>query len=83
LEDALRTGIVNELFAADEAFLHRYPAPGAEAIGKFRQGCVRDRGHGGIVSEGRESCQPSPQQKRSVSRKIFLMPAARSKKIVV
>ena len=43
LEDALRAGIVDELLAADEALLHRHLAPGAEAIGKFCQGCVRGR----------------------------------------
>ena len=34
LEDALRAGVVDELLAADETFLHRQPAPGAEAIGE-------------------------------------------------
>ncbi|TKB67172.1 MAG: hypothetical protein E8D47_05140 [Nitrospira sp.] len=38
LEDALRTGVVNELLAADETFLHRKPAPGAEAIGEIGWG---------------------------------------------
>jgi hypothetical protein len=37
LEDALRAGVMDELVASDEAFLHRDLAPGAEAIGKFRQ----------------------------------------------
>jgi hypothetical protein len=37
LEDALRTGVVDELLAADETLLHRYLAPGAEAIGEFRE----------------------------------------------
>jgi len=32
LEDALWAGVVDELLAADETFLHRQPAPGAEAI---------------------------------------------------
>ena len=32
LEDAFRTGVVDELLAADETLLHRQPAPGAEAI---------------------------------------------------
>jgi len=43
LEDAFRAGVVDELLAADEALPHRHLAPGAEAIGKFRQGCVRSR----------------------------------------
>jgi hypothetical protein len=33
LEDALRAGVVDELFATDETLLHRKLAPGAEAIG--------------------------------------------------
>jgi hypothetical protein len=36
LEDTLRTGVVDELLATDEAFFHRYLAPGAEAIGEIR-----------------------------------------------
>jgi hypothetical protein len=35
LEDTFRAGVVDEVFATDEAFLHRYPAPGAEAIGEI------------------------------------------------
>ncbi len=35
LEDTFRTGVVDELFAADEALLHRHLAPGAEAIREF------------------------------------------------
>jgi hypothetical protein len=34
LEDALRAGVVDELVAADETFLHRETTPGAEAIWK-------------------------------------------------
>ena len=34
LEDALRTGIMDELIAADETLLHRHLAPSAEAIGE-------------------------------------------------
>jgi hypothetical protein len=33
LKDTFRAGVVDELLATDEAFLHRYLAPGAEAIG--------------------------------------------------
>lgn len=40
LKDAFRAGVVDELLAADEAFLHRDLAPGAQAIGKFCQGGV-------------------------------------------
>lgn len=36
LKDTLGAGVVNELLAADQAFPHGDPAPGAEAIGKFR-----------------------------------------------
>jgi hypothetical protein len=32
LENALRTGVVDELLAADETLLHRHPAPGAKSI---------------------------------------------------
>ena len=32
LEDAFRAGIVDELLAADETLLHRYPTPGAKTI---------------------------------------------------
>jgi hypothetical protein len=35
LEDALRTGVVDELLAADETLLHLYSAPGAESIGEI------------------------------------------------
>ena len=35
LEDTFRAGVVDELLATDEALLHRYPAPGAEAIGEI------------------------------------------------
>jgi hypothetical protein len=34
LEDALWAGVMDELFATDETLLHRYLAPGAEAIGE-------------------------------------------------
>jgi hypothetical protein len=34
LEDALRAGVMDELFAADKPLLHRHLAPGAEAIGE-------------------------------------------------
>ena len=34
LKDALRAGIVDELFATNETLLHRKLAPGAEAVGK-------------------------------------------------
>lgn len=39
LEDALRAGVVDELRAADQTFLHRHLAPGAEP--------VRESGGGG------------------------------------
>src|SRR3972149_5374936 len=45
LEDALRAGVVDELFAADETLFHRHLAPGAVAIGEFGQGCIRGRVH--------------------------------------
>jgi hypothetical protein len=35
LEDALRTGVVDELLATDETLLHLYSAPGAESIGEI------------------------------------------------
>ena len=35
LKDALRAGVVDELFATDETFLHRHPAPCTEAIGEI------------------------------------------------
>jgi hypothetical protein len=35
LKDALRAGIVDELFAADETLLHYHLAPSAEAIGEI------------------------------------------------
>ncbi|MEK7349686.1 MAG: hypothetical protein AAB177_02355 [Nitrospirota bacterium] len=35
LEDAFRTGVVDELLAADETLLHLYSAPGAESIGEI------------------------------------------------
>jgi len=35
LKDALRAGVVDELFAADQPLLHRHPAPCAEAIGEI------------------------------------------------
>jgi hypothetical protein len=57
LKDALWAGVVDELFAADEALLHGHLAPGAKTIGEFGQGYISRR-HGRIVSEGRESCQP-------------------------
>ena len=47
LEDAFGTGIVNELFASNEALFHRDLAPGAETVGQFRQryvgGCCHAR----------------------------------------
>lgn len=46
LKDAFRAGVVDELLPADEAFLHRDSAPGAQAIGKVCQGGVQGRGHG-------------------------------------
>lgn len=46
LEDALRAGVMDELFAADEALLHRHLAPGTEAIREFFQGYVRGCRHG-------------------------------------
>jgi len=35
LKDALWAGVVDKLLAADQAFLHRHPAPCAEAIGEI------------------------------------------------
>jgi hypothetical protein len=35
LEDTFRAGVVDELFATDEALLHRQLAPRAEAIREF------------------------------------------------
>jgi len=35
LEDALRTGVVDEVLAADETLFHLYSAPGAESIGEI------------------------------------------------
>jgi hypothetical protein len=35
LEDALRTGVVDELLAADKTLLHLDSAPGAESIGEI------------------------------------------------
>ena len=43
LEDALRAGVMDELLAADEALLHRYLAPSAEAIGEVGWGRSRVR----------------------------------------
>ena len=33
LKNAFRTGVVDEVLAADQPFSHRHFAPGAEAIG--------------------------------------------------
>ena len=46
LKDTFRAGVVDELFASDEAFLHLDSAPGAESIGKVRRGSFRRGGHG-------------------------------------
>ena len=43
LEDALRAGVVDELRAADQAFLHRHLAPGAESVWERRCGYGRSR----------------------------------------
>jgi hypothetical protein len=43
LEDALRAGVVDELRAADQAFLHRHLAPGAEPVRERGCGCGRSR----------------------------------------
>ena len=83
LEDALRAGVVDELFATDEALLHRHLAPGAEAIGKFRQGCVRGRSH------ARHSLRPLrtlstdrvAPERLGVKKSFFILPDA--KKFVV
>ena len=56
LENALRAGVVDELLAPDETFLHGKPAPSAEAIRKVGWGWrVRyrwgDMIHEGILSD--------------------------------
>jgi hypothetical protein len=43
LEDALRAGVVDELFATNETLLHRKLAPGAEAVGKVCGWWSRER----------------------------------------
>ena len=45
LEDALRAGVMDELFAADQALFHRHLAPGAEAVGEVGEGCIRGCHH--------------------------------------
>ncbi len=39
---------MDELFPADEPFLHQNLAPGAEAVGQFNTGCVRKGSHGTV-----------------------------------
>lgn len=65
LEDAGGAGVMDELPAGDQPFPHGDLAPGAEAVwevgrrlgrGRIRWGA---RGHGRILSDRREPCQPT------------------------
>jgi hypothetical protein len=58
LEDALRAGIVDKLFAADETLLHRQPTPGAEAIGEVGGGWSQIRFRRGGIGHVRHSLRP-------------------------
>jgi len=58
LKDALRAGVVDELFAADQPLLHRHPAPCAEAIGEISWWRNRIGYRWGDVSHVRHSPRP-------------------------
>lgn len=57
LEDAFRAGVVDELRAADQAFLHRHLAPGAEPVGERSGGKSRS----GWVAHSGAHCHRGPR----------------------
>jgi hypothetical protein len=83
LEDALGAGVMDELVSPHQALLHGDLAPGAEPI---REICVSGfgvAGHGGILSEARESCQRYSTGGTEPSREIFLRFVHHPEKIVL
>ena len=78
LEDALGTGVMDELSAGHQPLLHGHLAPRAETVGDVGRGSFGGGGHGsGIVPERREPCQPTA---RVSGREFFLPQRCRSKK---
>ena len=84
LKDAFRAGVVDELVAADQAFLHGDPAPGTEPVGEVGRGSVVWCRHGGHCLRGPQTLSTEracPGQRSQ--HKIFLPPTVRRFKFVV
>ena len=60
LEDAFRAGVMDELPAGDQPFLHGHLAPGAQAVGEIRDGRFGSGGHEGAFSTSVENLVNRP-----------------------
>jgi len=81
LENTFGTGVMDELPAGDQSFLHGHLAPGAQAVGDLGGGRFGTGCHGsGIFHERQEPCQPTTLRP---SRKKFSLAVTQMKTIVV
>jgi hypothetical protein len=80
LEDTFRTGVVNELPAGDESFLHWHFAPRAEAVGEIGGGRYEGGSHGLAFSMRVKNLVNRSLSRRPQKKFIILM---QMKKIVV
>jgi hypothetical protein len=72
---------MDELSTADQAFLHRDPAPGAQAIGNVCQRGIQWHGHGRHCLRGPQIL--STERATTLPVKLFVPPGARLSKFVI